>query len=248
MFSAFEVGRKRCDGQPIHFEYWSRISILPTENSTTWVCSLPHYLPVEQSDSSSALKHSDEELLWSKFCESWNLASKYSKCNSCFTRKAIHIKGRVLQINLLRICINWVRFAKIYFAKIHILGNFRHAKYSKWSCLPWTCYSLMGLFIGLSPRWTPLNLLFCSSPNIWLWKLIQNKHVWDGCSTVVQHVDVEIATGKTQKSLTNGFCCFSCFSTIYVSPVSRHIWTFGLMLDQVPSELSVAGVKRGMRS
>ena len=126
--------------------------------------------------------------------------------------------------------------------------HFRHAKYSKWSCLPWTCYSLMGLFIGLSPRWTPLNLLFCSSPNIWLWKLIQNKHVWDGCSTVVQHVDVEIATGKTQKSLTNGFCCFSCFSTIYVSPVSRHIWTFGLMLDQVPSELSVAGVKRGMRS
>ena len=184
MFSAFEVGRKRCDGQPIHFEYWSRISILPTENSTTWVCSLPHYLPVEQSDSSSALKHSDEELLWSKFCESWNLASKYSKCNSCFTREAIHIKGRVLQINLLRRCINWVRFAKIYFAKIHILGNFRHAKYSKWSCLPWTCYSLMGLFIGLSPRWTPLYLLFCSSPYIWLWKLIQNKHVWDGCSTV----------------------------------------------------------------
>ena len=106
--------------------------------------------------------------------------------------------------------------------------HFRHAKYSKWSCLPWTCYSLMGLFIGLSPRWTPLNLLFCSSPYIWLWKLIQNKHVWDGCSTVVQHVDVEIV--QKQEKRKNPWP-----TDFVVFPVSRQFTcllfqdTFGLL-------------------
>ena len=30
-----------------------------------------------------------------------------------------------------------------------------------------------------------------------------------------------------------------------VSPVSRHVWPFKLMFDQVPSELSAADAKRG---